>query len=225
MRKLALLYMTFILPFFMFGCGKTTDNEINFSSSSETTEQFSEKTNASGNETVSSETTIESESKTDNKSKILVAYFSATGTTRPIAEEIANVTGGDLFEIVPVQPYSEEDLDYSNDNCRANQEQNDDTSRPEISDTVENIDEYDVVFIGHPIWWGIEHRIIDTFLESYDFSGKTMVDFCTSGGSGISESESNLKEICPDSVWLEGKRFLGSSSHDDIADWVDNMNF
>ena len=218
MRKLALLYMTFILPFFMFGCGKTTDNEINFSSSSETTEQFSEKTNASGNETVSSETTIESESKTDNKSKILVAYFSATGTTRPIAEEIANVTGGDLFEIVPVQPYSEEDLDYSNDNCRANQEQNDDTSRPEISDTVENIDEYDVVFIGHPIWWGIEPRIIDTFLESYDFSGKTMVDFCTSGGSGISESES-------DSVWLEGKRFLGSSSHDDIADWVDNMNF
>lgn len=169
MRKLALLYMTFILPFFMFGCGKTTDNEINFSSSSETTEQFSEKTNASGNETVSSETTIESESKTDNKSKILVAYFSATGTTRPIAEEIANVTGGDLFEIVPVQPYSEEDLDYSNDNCRANQEQNDDTSRPEISDTVENIDEYDVVFIGHPIWWGIEPRIIDTFLESYDF--------------------------------------------------------
>ena len=190
MRKLALLYMTFILPFFMFGCGKTTDNEINFSSSSETTEQFSEKTNASGNETVSSETTIESESKTDNKSKILVAYFSATGTTRPIAEEIANVTGGDLFEIVPVQPYSEEDLDYSNDNCRANQEQNDDTSRPEISDTVENIDEYDVVFIGHPIWWGIEPRIIDTFLESYDFSGKTMVDFCTSGGSGISESVS-----------------------------------
>ena len=143
MRKLALLYMTFILPFFMFGCGKTT----------------------------------------------------------------------------------EEDLDYSNDNCRANQEQNDDTARPEISDTVENIDEYDVVFIGHPIWWGIEPRIIDTFLESYDFSGKTMVDFCTSGGSGISESESNLKEICPDSVWLEGKRFLGSSSHDDIADWVDNMNF
>lgn len=175
MRKLALLYMTFILPFFMFGCGKTTDNEINFSSSSETTEQFSEKTNASGNETVSSETTIESESKTDNKSKILVAYFSATGTTRPIAEEIANVTGGDLFEIVPVQPYSEEDLDYSNDNCRANQEQNDDTARPEISDTIENIDEYDVVFIGHPIWWGIEPRIIDTFLESYDFSGKTMV--------------------------------------------------
>lgn len=225
MRKLALLYMTFILPFFMFGCGKTTDNEINFSSSSETTEQFSEKTNASGNETVSSETTIESESKTDNKSKILVAYFSATGTTRPIAEEIANVTGGDLFEIVPVQPYSEEDLDYSNDNCRANQEQNDDTARPEISDTIENIDEYDVVFIGHPIWWGIEPRIIDTFLESYDFSGKTMVDFCTSGGSEISESESNLKEICPDSVWLEGKRFLESSSHDDIADWVDNMNF
>ena len=157
--------------------------------------------------------------------KFSLHIFSATGTTRPIAEEIANVTGGDLFEIVPVQPYSEEDLDYSNDNCRANQEQNDDTARPEISDTIENIDEYDVVFIGHPIWWGIEPRIIDTFLESYDFSGKTMVDFCTSGGSGISESESNLKEICPDSVWLEGKRFLESSSHDDIADWVDNMNF
>ena len=104
MRKLALLYMTFILPFFMFGCGKTTDNEINFSSSSETTEQFSEKTNASGNETVSSETTIESESKTDNKSKILVAYFSATGTTRPIAEEIANVTGGDYLKSFPYSP-------------------------------------------------------------------------------------------------------------------------
>ena len=218
MKKLAKLCVTFMIPFFMFGCGKSSENTVSPISTTKT-----EDNSAAISDTTDIETTpAESESALEaNKDvKILVAYFSATGTTRPIAEEIATVTGGDLFEIIPAEPYTDEDLDYNDDNCRANEEQNDDTARPEISNEIENIDEYDIVFIGHPIWWGKEPKIIDTFLESYDFSGKTMVDFCTSGGSDISQSESNLKEICSDSIWLEGKRFEGS---EEVADWISSL--
>lgn len=159
-----------------------------------------------------------------NGTKILIAYFSATGNTRPIAETIAELTGGDLFEIVPAEPYTDDDLNYSNDSCRANQEQNDESSRPEISGTVDNMDDYDVVLIGHPIWWGEEPRIIDTFLESYDFSGKTVVNFCTSGGSGVSTSTENLKALSPNATWLEGHRFEAGADTGTIQDWLSELN-
>lgn len=175
----------------------------------------------SGTAAASSEASREN---TENGGKILVAYFSATGTTRPIAENLAEAAGADLFEIVPADPYSDEDLDYNNDSCRANQEQQDENARPEIEGTVENMDQYDTVFIGHPIWWGEEPRIIDTFVESYDLSGKTVVDFCTSGGSGVSQSESNLKELCPDSVnWLDAKRFESNAGPADAEAWLEEL--
>ncbi len=212
--------MTLILPFYLFGCGNQTESSSVSDFTSKAAEQSSVGSKT-GNEADSAETGADSESETgSDETKILVAYFSATGTTRTVAEEIAETSGGDLFEIVPAEPYSDEDLDYGNDSCRANREQNDDNARPAISNAVENIEDYDVVFIGHPIWWGKEPKIIDTFLESYDFSGKTMIDFCTSGGSGIGQSESSLKEICPDSEWLEGRR-LGDSS--EVAEWLESL--
>lgn len=115
-------------------------------------------------------------------SKVLVAYFSATGHTKTIAEYLQAALDADLYEIVPQEPYTDPDLDYNTDGCRANQEQNDDAARPAISGSVDNMDGYDVVFIGFPIWWYQAPRIIETFLESYDFSGKTVIPFATSGG-------------------------------------------
>ncbi len=198
------------------GCGNSTDP-----GNVDTTE----KVNTASEEQTTGSTESEVSNDTEKSdTKMLVAYFSATGTTKAIAEHLAEATGADLFEIVPVDAYSSEDLDYGNDNCRANQEQNDSKFRPEISNSIENIDDYDVVFIGHPIWWGEEPRIIDTFLESYDFSGKTMVDFCTSGGSGISTSESNLKELCFSDVnWLTANRFSSNADIKTVREWVQNL--
>lgn len=163
------------------------------------------------------------ESTDPDKQKILVAYFSATGNTKPIAQTIAALTGGDLFEIVPADPYTEADLNYSDDACRANREQNDSTARPEISGTVENMDEYDIVFLGHPIWWGEEPRILDTFVESYDLSGKTIVHFCTSGGSEISAATENLKALTPGADWPDGHRFQTGADGQTIQTWLDAL--
>ncbi len=159
-----------------------------------------------------------------SQTNILVAYFSATNTTRPIAEQIAEITDADLFEIVPVDEYSSDDIKYTDPDCRANKEQNDSSVRPAIVGSIDNFDQYDTVFIGHPIWWSEEPRIIDTFIESYDFSGKTVIDFCTSGSSGISLSESNLKSLSsPDAIWLKGKRFQSNVSYTDIEKWISDL--
>ena len=151
-------------------------------------------------------------------SETLVAYFSATGNTRPVAEKVAEVTGGDLFEIVPAQPYTAADLNYNTD-CRANVEQNDPNARPAIAGTVENMEQYDAVFIGYPIWWGRAPKIIHTFLETYDLSGKTVAAFCTSGSSP--HEDATLRGYEPDAVWLEGRRFSGTSQ---VEDWVNGLD-
>ena len=132
---------------------------------------------------------------TDDKS--IVVYFSCTGNTKAVAEEIAAQTGSDLHEIVPEEPYTEEDLNYNDDNCRANAEMNDPESRPAISNTIENLSDYDTIYIGYPIWWGSLPRIMNTFFDTYDFSGKTIVPFCTSGSSSISQSVSVIREAEP----------------------------
>lgn len=122
-------------------------------------------------------------SETQTGTKSLVAYFSVTGNTKAFAEKIAALSGSDIFEIVPETPYTSDDINYSNDNCRANTEQHDDNARPKILEKIENFENYDVIFLGYPIWWGTMPKIINTFTESYDFSGKTVIPFCTSGGS------------------------------------------
>ena len=155
--------------------------------------------------------------------KVLVAYFSATGNTEGIAQHIAGVTGGDLYEIVPETPYTSADLNYSNNDCRANQEQNDPAARPAIDGGVENMADYDVIFLGYPIWWGQAPKIISTFLESYDLDGKTIVPFCTSGSSGIGSSATNLHTLASGADWLSGNRFGGSASRSDVERWVNGL--
>ena len=156
-------------------------------------------------------------------SKVLVAYFSATGHTKAIAEYLQAALDADLYEIVPQEPYTADDLDYNTDGCRANREQNDDAARPAISGSVENMAGYDVVFIGYPIWWGQAPKIVYTFLESDDLSGKTIVPFCTSGGSGIDGSLGGLQALAPDADWLTGQRFSASASAADVQSWVDSL--
>ena len=154
---------------------------------------------------------------------VLVAYFSATGNTENIAEHLTSILDADLYEIVPEEPYTSEDLDYSNSDCRANQEQNDPTARPAISGSVEDLEDYEVVFLGYPIWWGDAPKIISTFLETYDFDGKTIVPFCTSGSSSIGGSVSDLEALTDGATWLEGQRFSGSASQETVSQWVDSL--
>lgn len=155
--------------------------------------------------------------------KVLVVYFSATGNTKQVAEKIASLSGADLAEIIPEKPYTADDLNYRNENSRANLEQRDQAVRPKMSQNIPNIDKYDVILIGHPIWWGEEPRIIDTFLESYDFSGKTVVSSATSGGSDIGKASKNLQALAPKAHWLPGERFETGASKEEISLWLTDL--
>lgn len=153
----------------------------------------------------------------------LVIYFSRTGNTEKIAEYLIDITNADSYVIEAAVPYSDADIKYQDDNCRANKEQNDKTVRPEIANPIASIDSYDTIFLGYPIWWGQEPRIIDTFLESYDFSDKTVIPFCTSASSGIATSEKNIKALVPIGNQLEGRRFSASATKDDVKAWYDTL--
>ena len=140
-------------------------------------------------------------------SKKLVAYFSASGTTKKVAERLAKAAGADLFEIRPAIPYTSADLNWMDKKSRSSVEMNDPDSRPEIAETIPNMVDYDTVFIGFPIWWYVAPHIIHTFVESYDFSGKTLVPFATSGGSGMGKTVDELRKLCPNADWKAGKLF------------------
>ena len=159
----------------------------------------------------------------EQATKVLVAYFSATNTTQGIAEHIANGLSADIYEIVPEEPYTDADLNYNDNNSRTTIEMNDPDARPAISGSVEDMEQYDIVFIGYPIWWGEAPRIVSTFVESYDFSGKTIVPFCTSGGSGVGSSATNLEQLTDGADWLPGKRLNGSDSQDTVMEWVNGL--
>ena len=154
---------------------------------------------------------------------ILIAYFSCTNTTEDIAEHIQKETKGTLYEIVPEVPYTADDLKYYT-NGRADKEQADPSARPAIDESVENMEKYDVVFLGYPIWHGQAPRIISTFLESYDFSGKTIVPFCTSHSSGIGSSDTNLHALAPNAEWVSGRRFSSGTSQSTVADWIESLD-
>ena len=154
----------------------------------------------------------------------LVAYFSASGVTKRAAERLAKAAGADLFKIKPAVPYSQADLDWTNKKSRSSVEMGNPDSRPEIAERLENMEEYDTVFLGFPIWWYVAPTIIDTFLESYDFSGKTIVPFATSGGSGFGRTAEVLKPLCSDTVkWLPGK-MLNRTSEKEMEEWVSSLS-
>jgi len=155
--------------------------------------------------------------------KILVAVFSASGVTKRVGEEIARISGGDFFEIAPKEAYTTADLDWTNKTSRSTIEMNDPAARPEIANAVSNIGDYDTVIIGFPIWWGVAPRIIDAFLESYDFSGKTIIPFCTSGGSGVGSSDSALhKHVSADVKWAKGVQ-INRPNENEIRRWLDKV--
>ena len=156
--------------------------------------------------------------------KTLLAYFSASGETARLAKTLAGVTGGDLFEIEPAQKYTSADLNWNDKHSRTTIEMNDEASRPAIASHVADTAQYDTVFVGFPIWWYQASRIIETFLESYDFSGKTIVAFATSGGSGLGRTEALLKPHCAASVkWLPGKRLSSRESVQSVQAWVSRL--
>ena len=155
--------------------------------------------------------------------KILVAVFSASGVTKRVGEEIARIADADFYEIVPKEIYTSADLDWMNKKSRSSIEMNDPSARPEINGKVADMASYDTVIVGFPIWWGVAPRIIDTFLESYEFSGKNIIPFCTSGGSGIGRSGPNMEALAGTGTWLEGKRFSGNVSEADLQSWIDGL--
>ena len=163
------------------------------------------------------------EPETGSGSHILVAYFSATNNTEGVAQKLADGLGADLYEITPEQPYTDEDLDYGNPNSRSSVEMDDPDARPEISGTVENMEQYDVVLIGYPIWWGEAPRIMSTFIESYDFEGKTLAAFCTSASSGFGSSDSALRTAADKAAWLEGRRFSAGASEEEVMEWAGEL--
>ncbi|MBQ3285274.1 MAG: flavodoxin [Ruminococcus sp.] len=208
--------MTFV------ACSSNSSDNMTASNENETSVQtdatkenptVSEKDTETDSETPAEDSTVDSNT--------LVVYFSATGTTKGVAEQIAAVTGADTYEILAAQPYSEADLDWNDSNSRTTIEQNDKTVRPEIGSEQITFDGYSTIYIGYPIWWGEEPRIMDTFVESYDFTGKTVIPFCTSGGSGIGSSGDNLEANAGSGRWLEGDRLSASS---DIAGWINGLD-
>ena len=154
--------------------------------------------------------------------KILVAYFSCTGNTKKAALEVAELLKADTFEIVPEQAYTSADLDYHTENCRTNVEQKDSAARPAIKNKLDNPDRYKAIVIAFPIWWGAEPRIIDTFVESFDLSGKVIVPVCTSGGSDIHTSTANLRALCKGADVRDGQRLNGMSK-DGLKAWLDGL--
>ena len=148
--------------------------------------------------------------------KVLVAYFSASGVTAAAAKTMAEALAADLYEIRPETRYTAADLDWRDKSSRSTLEMNDPASRPAIAEPVSDMSQYDTIFVGFPVWWYVEPRIVDTFLESYDFTGKTLIPFATSGGSGIEKAEKSLQAHCPKAVWKEGRLL----NHGDAAAWA-----
>ena len=185
----------------------------------QTEENILEQINESQQNTNSNELNDENKMSTN---EILVAYFSATGTTKRVAEKIAELTNADLYEIVPSNPYSDADLNWHDNNSRSTKEMNDSSVRPEIGSSDINLDQYKTIYLGYPIWWGDAPRIMATFVEKYNFDGKKVIPFCTSGGSGIGRSGSNLGTLAGSGSFVNGERLNSSADTNNIQNFINN---
>ncbi len=176
-------------------------------------------TSTSPAETQAGESTEPPAAEPETDSTILVVYFSATGTTRSVAEKMAALTGADIVEIIPARPYTSQDLNYNDRSTRASAEQNTPDARPEIAEDI-SLDGYTTVYLGYPIWWGQAPRILSTFVESHDFTGVTVIPFCTSASSDIGQSDDTLAAQAGSGSWLQGRRFSGSASENELREWI-----
>lgn len=228
MKKLTALLLAIIMVFALAAC---TGNNAGTNAGTSEPDKVVDNTSANQDTDNTSTAPDNSEntdgSQTDDNStdtvKVLVAYFSATNTTEGVAKTIAESLGADLYKITPEQPYTDADLNYHNDKSRSTIEMNDPNARPAISGSVESMDQYDIVFIGYPIWWGDAPRILSTFVESYNFSGKTVVPFCTSGGSGVGSSAKNLERLTNGATWLSGTRLNGNASRTSVVELINGL--
>lgn len=203
MKKIFSILTVCFMLIAMSACGNTQTKEASDSLISEAVVQSGREISSFSETDSISEENSEFTEINDNE---IIIYFSCTGNTKAAAEEIQRQTGADIYEIVPKIPYTAEDIDYNNSSCRANLEMNDETARPEIDGTIDNLADYDTVYIGYPIWWGDMPRILNTLFDTYDFSDKTLIPFCTSGSSGIDTSVSAIKAEEPNANVLNGFR-------------------
>ena len=212
MKKLVLLILSLLLVLTLAACGSRNPSNTNSSA------------NPSENSFPSENKPSENQGEAAGK-KTLIVYFSATGSTKKAAEYIASATNGDLFELTPVNAYSASDLDWTDESSRVVTEHNNPNSRniALVAATVDNWDEYDTVFIGFPIWWGIAAWPVNSFIEANDFTGKTVIPFCTSSSSGLGQSGELLKEMAGTGNWLEGRRFSSGASESEVQKWVETL--
>ena len=226
------LAIAFILAFTLSACGsenasvKENNTEQSTADAGEADKKESADNNEPGqnSETGSADSEDDISDANDHGKDVLVVYFSATGTTKGVAEKIADITGADIYEIVAAQEYTSDDLNYNDPDSRTSLEQNDPSMRPEIGSDEISFDGYSTIFIGYPIWWGQEPRIMDTFVENHEFDGITLIPFCTSGSSGIGRSGQNLADNAGSGNWLDGQRFSGSVSEDELQKWIDGFH-
>lgn len=175
-------------------------------------------------ETVSSDSTADNADNSTDGKKVLVAYYSATGSTKAVAEYIATATGGDIFEITPATPYTSEDLNYNNSDSRVCKEHDSADRTVELSNaTPDNWSDYDTVFVGYPIWWGEASWVTTSFVKANSFDGKTVIPFCTSASSGLGSSASDLAKAADGGTWQDGMRFSSSVAESDVTDWVNSL--
>ena len=235
MKRAFSLLLSLLMAFSLTACGGNGNSSSSQASSSapessavESTSSASEpssspESEASSEAPSSSEVSSEASAEdTNSGSSVLVVYYSATGNTAQAAQYIADTTGGDLFELEPVEPYTDDDLNWTDDNSRVSQEHADESLRDVelVADTVDNWDQYDTVFIGYPIWWGIAAWPVDGFVEANDFTGKTVIPFCTSSSSGLGESGQLLADMAGTGEWQEGQRFSSGASQEDVESWI-----
>lgn len=223
MKKLITLMLSAMLVFSLTACQENTISETESKEASTENVESSSKEQSTPKESSNELSKEQSTKQKDNKS--LVVYYSSTGNTKTVAKYIADETGADLFEIVPKELYTSDDLDWNNKDSRVCVEHdNSDKRNVELSSTtVDNWDSYDTVYIGYPIWWGIAAWPVNTFISSNDFTGKTVIPFCTSSSSELGESGKLLADMAGTGDWQEGKRFSSGASKDDVASWIDTL--
>ena len=206
----------------MTGCGSQETKNTTTQASSETTEVV---TTAATTETEEATQTSAGTTTDGETGKTLVVYYSASGRTRTVAETIAETAGADLFEIVPDEPYTSADLDWTNDDSRVSREHDNESLRAVelVKVTPDNWDSYDTILIGYPIWWGIAAWPVDNFVKGNDFSGKTVIPFCTSSSSGLGQSGTLLEQMAGTGTWQEGQRFSSGASASEVQDWVNSL--
>ncbi|HBI59757.1 MAG TPA: flavodoxin [Lachnospiraceae bacterium] len=226
-RLLSLLIAGATIVGLLSGCGAAKDESNNSSttqteSSAQVTDEPSEAAESGTDETMEAS---ESGANETTEGKTLVVYYSATGTTEKVAGMIADATGGELYEIEPVEPYTDEDLDWTDSDSRVSREhENEDERDVElVSTTVDDFEDVSVVYLGYPVWWGIAAWPVDNFVKNNDFSGKTVIPFCTSSSSGIGDSGNLLAEMAGTGNWLEGERFSSSASAEDVRAWIESL--